>query len=771
MTTTHGHSADHNRHQQRIVYVHGCGPQPKPSELKRNWDVALFGHDVGEVSKSAHWRQILPNSRLATQEQLPVRFSTMTPDEIVTETVKTLTSNPAKRKVLTDIVARTEAEGERMAIATGIEDVTKAQFRRQVAIWLASEFLPDINMYLFNAEQRRVAEDGVIQRLRTKNQLFTVVAHEIGALVAFGAIRRLRIESNSESHVCRFFTIGSPLGMNAIWSNLPDISENDELPAFDEWINFCNPLDPVGNYYMQFLGDDNKVLPASELEFELPQVAENYLRSQGVRQAVRTAFGSEFGQVLSSFRVAGDVVRMAEDNVADKRHELLIEYSDIKARDDESPQDLLRAALVEVTGNKKLSGPEGVNEPQKLEFFERYAAASLNREELENLSAKLELNITIWRDAPKRALINESIHTVQAYTAQRGYDATGRGIGWAVLDTGVDAGHPHFRKYRNIAGQWDCTRSSGNGEPIPEKNSKDLKDYWEYDDFNGWNKFLNWDLAGHGTHVAGIISGCFDEELYFSDDKERKLHGFCGIAPETKIYSFRVLNDHGVGSDRYLIKALDHIARLNERAESPIIHGVNLSLGGPYDPEVYGCGHTPLCRELQRLWNQGVVVVVAAGNDGLLKLDSGKRINQALSIEEPGNLDEAISVGSIHKCKPFTYGVSHFSSRGPTADGRSKPDLVAPGEKIYSAKARARNSNADRVEELYVALSGTSMAAPHVSGILASFLSRRPEFKGYPNLVKEILLKNCESLGRDPYFQGKGLPNAVSMLLQTKLAE
>ena len=63
------------------------------------------------------------------------------------------------------------------------------------------------------------------------------------------------------------------------------------------------------------------------------------------------------------------------------------------------------------------------------------------------------------------------------------------------------------------------------------------------------------------------------------------------------------------------------------------------------------------------------------------------------------------------------------------------------------------------------------MAAPHVSGILAAFLSRRREFIGYPEKAKTILLKNCESLGRDPYFQGQGLPNAVNMLLHTQLAE
>ena len=82
--------------------------------------------------------------------------------------------------------------------------------------------------------------------------------------------------------------------------------------------------------------------------------------------------------------------------------------------------------------------------------------------------------------------------------------------------------------------------------------------------------------------------------------------------------------------------------------------------------------------------------------------------------------------------KPHLYGISSFSSRGPTADGRLKPDVVAPGERITSCNARFGRKKGGGLSNLYYADSGTSMATPHVSGLLAAFLSVRREFIGRP---------------------------------------
>ena len=103
--------------------------------------------------------------------------------------------------------------------------------------------------------------------------------------------------------------------------------------------------------------------------------------------------------------------------------------------------------------------------------------------------------------------------------------------------------------------------------------------------------------------------------------------------------------------------------------------------------------------------------------------------------------------------------MSYFSSKGPTGDGWMKPDLVAPGEKIISCKAgppREPNAPEPSVAE-YKEDSGTSMAAPHVSGVIAAFLSVRREFIGQPEVVKELFLRTATDLKRTPTFQGQGL--------------
>lgn len=238
------------------------------------------------------------------------------------------------------------------------------------------------------------------------------------------------------------------------------------------------------------------------------------------------------------------------------------------------------------------------------------------------------------------------------------------------------------------------------------------------------------------------------------------------IAAKTELVVYKVLDDDGFGNDAWIIKAIDHVFAQNQSVVSGIkIHGVNLSLGGPFDASVYGCGFSPICKELRDLWRQGTLVCVAAGNEGQIKVattDGGFDLNTQLSIGDPANLQDCVAVGSVNADKPHLYGVSWFSSRGPTADGRPKPDVVAPGERIFSCSASGRYSppkSGNRMkfeEELYRWESGTSMACPHVSGLLAAFLSVRREFIGRPDEVKQILLKNCNDLERDRNHQGRG---------------
>jgi subtilisin family serine protease len=168
-------------------------------------------------------------------------------------------------------------------------------------------------------------------------------------------------------------------------------------------------------------------------------------------------------------------------------------------------------------------------------------------------------------------------------------------------------------------------------------------------------------------------------------------------------------------------------------------------------------------------------VCVAAGNEGQIQVrtaDGGFDLNTQLSIGDPANLQDCVAVGSVNADKPHLYGVSWFSSRGPTADGRPKPDVVAPGERIVSCNAafsdrKGDTNDASAFDSLYRAESGTSMACPHVSGVLAAFLSVRREYIGRPDEVKQILIDNCNDLGRDRNHQGAGMPNLMAMLTNT----
>lgn len=199
------------------------------------------------------------------------------------------------------------------------------------------------------------------------------------------------------------------------------------------------------------------------------------------------------------------------------------------------------------------------------------------------------------------------------------------------------------------------------------------------------------------------------------------------------------------------------IRHLNERNDFKVVHGANLSLAIPHDVTNYACGQTPVCAECENLINNGVVVVAAAGNVGynVFKTISGDvPLHTETSIADPGNAESVITVGSTHRREPHTYGVSYFSSRGPTGDGRMKPDLVAPGEKIAAPICNGE----------FATLEGTSMAAPHVSGAAALLMARFPELIGNPRRIKEILCATATDLDRERAYQGCGLVDVLRAL-------
>jgi serine protease AprX len=371
-------------------------------------------------------------------------------------------------------------------------------------------------------------------------------------------------------------------------------------------------------------------------------------------------------------------------------------------------------------------------------------------------SRKYRAIFHIWPDFEVSACINKSIATVKADAAQNSFSAHGGGITWAVMDSGINKDHQHFKKYSNV-----------------DSNSPLHKDFT----LDGAGPFD--DANGHGTHVAGIIAGewrvmpdapvqerpiavsRYLKENGDTEFQEIRLEAAAGMAPRCQLVSLRVLDENGKGSVSNLIAAIAHVQEKNGYGRRLAIHGVNMSLGYNFEPEWFACGQSPLCVEVDRLVKTGVVVVVAAGNTGYGTLKStigATTAGMGLTINDPGNADLAITVGSTHRDMPHVYGVSYFSSKGPTGDGRLKPDLVAPGEKIIScATGILKEEGAKGRTCDYVETSGTSMAAPHVSGVIAAFLSIRGEFIGKAERVKELFLSSATDLRRDRYFQGSGL--------------
>ncbi|MBC7563195.1 MAG: S8 family serine peptidase [Gemmatimonadaceae bacterium] len=453
----------------------------------------------------------------------------------------------------------------------------------------------------------------------------------------------------------------------------------------------------------------------------------------------------------------------------------------------------------------------------------------------------------IWEDSDIAVTLTRSLTTIKADAAQRSFHALGEGIVWAVLDSGVDGTHVHFAEKQSMHGRIDTL---GVRAPVEHRDytpdgvaqAEELAATTITPDLKrlGAPSALM-DRLGHGSHVAGIIAGYWTTEApeglmvigtevrdetaaTTGRDKlltsREALKSISGVAPLAKIISMKVIADvtrsddykqtRGQGKVSWVLRALDDIQQWNQYGKRLVVHGVNMSIGYDFDPRWFACGQSPICVEVNRLVKSGVSVVVSAGNSGYSSYITGGGTEESsyrnLTITDPGNAEFAITVGSTHREMPHTYGVSYFSSRGPTGDGRRKPDLLAPGERIRSCAAGREQDRykiaettpvpvaaADALPEapgttahategatlttpiapgsapedgrvLYCEQTGTSMAAPHVSGAVAAFLSVRTEFIGQPERVKALFLANAIDLGRERAFQGEGLLDLMKVL-------
>jgi hypothetical protein len=409
-------------------------------------------------------------------------------------------------------------------------------------------------------------------------------------------------------------------------------------------------------------------------------------------------------------------------------------------------------------------------------------------DDIQKLDKKGKLVFQISMNRTASSAIARSVLAVKGDAARTLFAVDCKDIAWAVIDSGIDRTHPAFINtagdHHRVHTTFDFTQlrhivSLSNTKPalrkanlerlrqarraLPEGADAILKELAE-DARAG--RGTNWKLveamvvldgdepplSDHGTHVAGIIgANKTGAENAAKRANQAPLEG-CqnGMCPDITLYDFRVLAPDLPDTEFAVVAALQYIRYLNDRHRFMTIHGVNLSLSIRHDVRNYACGLTPVCLECEQLVENGIVVVAAAGNLGYHSFETRNGSYEgyaALSVTDPGNAEGVITVGSTHRYSPHTYGVSFFSRRGPTGDGRPKPDLVAPGERICGPLPGPEWGDLD----------GTSMAAPHVSGAAAMLMARYSELIGEPRRIKRILCESATDLGRERSFQGHGM--------------
>ena len=310
------------------------------------------------------------------------------------------------------------------------------------------------------------------------------------------------------------------------------------------------------------------------------------------------------------------------------------------------------------------------------------------------------------RPARLQTAFNDSITAVDAWT---GRDLKGRGVGVAIVDTGVAGDLPDFQVSRS--NKLSRVRVAAAVNPA----ATDAADHY-----------------GHGTHIAGLIAG--NGKARASDDPLRGR--YVGVAPAARLISIKASDDHGNATVLDVIYgiqfAVDHRDRYGIRV-------LNLSLSSTVADSYLD---DPLNAAAEAAWLQGIVVVAAAGNEG----DAPDATSYA-----PGNDPYVITVGGVDDQGTPDMDddvLANWSSRGLTRDGFAKPEVLAPGARMISVSAPG--SDFERmcpeciVDGEYFQAGGTSMAAAVASGAVALFLEARPQ--ATPDEVKAALTTSARDI-------------------------
>ena len=332
---------------------------------------------------------------------------------------------------------------------------------------------------------------------------------------------------------------------------------------------------------------------------------------------------------------------------------------------------------------------------------------------------------TAWYDA-------EPINAPSVWSA--GLDGTG--IGVAVIDSGINNAMPDLG-YAQVGfwpGFWGGGRVAFSHNFLTGNN-------W-------WLSNITDDQYGHGTHVAGIIAG--NGKMSTGESYSRT---FKGIAPNANLIDLQVLDQNGQGTESNVIAAIEMAIALKNTYN---IRVINLSLGrGVY--ESYALD--PLCQAAEQAWKAGIVVVVAAGNDGRLESFNSEGYG---TINSPANDPYVITAGAVDTNNTAAIQddtVASYSSKGPSlVDDVAKPDVMAPGSLIASLRtpfstlvlenptlvtlqSDYMTNNSPAPSRYYFPLSGTSMAAAVVSGASALLLQAQPNLT--PDQVKALLMRDA----------------------------
>lgn len=254
-----------------------------------------------------------------------------------------------------------------------------------------------------------------------------------------------------------------------------------------------------------------------------------------------------------------------------------------------------------------------------------------------------------------------------------------------------------------------------------------------FEDFVNDSGGVAYDDNGHGTFVASVLSG----NGLVSGKK------FAGINPNAKIISLKALDKNGETGAFTILKAMqwvyDHKNAYNIRV-------VCMSFGsyvvGKNDPLIVGA---------EVLWDNGIIVVSAAGNSG----------PREETIKSPGASNKIITVGALNDNRETNtalnskyFEIAEFSSRGPIL-GNYKPDLVAPGVNIKSA------CNYKILKTHYNLMSGTSVATPMIAGVCSLIIDKNPKLT--PNQIKNIIMQNCDKIEHHFNSEGQGLINCLKI--------